>query len=68
MICILCEKEFDEREVVQIAEQEFVSVGGHNPAPLSEEGRCCTKCNFSKVLPARLENMYNPKTKSNGSN
>lgn len=68
MICVLCNKEFDKHEKVQIAGQEFVTVGGHSPAPLSEEGRCCTKCNFGKVLPARLEKIYNPNNKRNGSN
>lgn len=28
---------------------------GHNPHPLSSEGRCCEKCNLNKVLPARLQ-------------
>lgn len=61
MICVLCNKEFDKYENTEIGSETFVSVGGHNPAPLSDEGRCCTKCNFGKVLPARLEAMYNPK-------
>jgi len=65
MICVLCGVDFDTYEKVDIQGEEFVSIGGHNPAPLSEEGRCCTKCNFGKVLPARLEAMYNPKNKRN---
>lgn len=28
---------------------------GHNPAPLAESGRCCSVCNYSKVLPTRIE-------------
>ena len=34
----------------------FVCVGhGHNPLPLyNKEGRCCTSCNMSEVIPARL--------------
>ncbi len=28
----------------------------HNPQPL-EEGVCCTKCNYEKVIPARLEEI-----------
>ncbi len=27
---------------------------GHNPAPLSEDGRCCDYCNTHQVIPARL--------------
>lgn len=58
MICVLCNKEFDKHEKVYIGREEYVTIGGHNPAPLSEEGRCCSKCNYGKVLPARLEQLY----------
>tara|TARA_R110002012_G_scaffold31757_2_gene94758 strand:- start:3396 stop:3545 length:150 start_codon:yes stop_codon:yes gene_type:complete len=28
---------------------------GHNPLPLyNKEGRCCSICNYTKVIPARL--------------
>jgi len=27
---------------------------GNNPAPISEYGICCEKCNLNKVVPARL--------------
>ena len=27
---------------------------GHNPYPIKEKGRCCTKCNNDKVIPARF--------------
>ncbi len=27
---------------------------GHNPYPLSKEGRCCEACNFARVIPARM--------------
>ena len=30
---------------------------GHNPAPLSEEGKCCTDCNYAFVLPARVARL-----------
>jgi hypothetical protein len=66
MMCVLCNEEFDEHEKVHIGNMSFVSVGGHNPAPLAEEGRCCTSCNFKKVLPARLSNL--DKELENGSN
>ena len=34
---------------------------GHNPWPLAlnEKERCCDKCNIEKVVPARLEMLYN---------
>ena len=34
----------------------FITTGhGHNPLPLyNKEGRCCTSCNMSEVIPARL--------------
>ena len=39
--CCLCKDEFEGY--------------GHNPLPLyNKEGRCCTSCNMSQVIPARL--------------
>lgn len=34
---------------------------GHNPWPLSlnDTDKCCDKCNIEKVVPARLEMLYN---------
>ena len=29
--------------------------GGHNPAPLADEGKCCDWCNKTLVLAARLK-------------
>tara|TARA_R100001015_G_C4480355_1_gene61068 strand:+ start:365 stop:550 length:186 start_codon:yes stop_codon:yes gene_type:complete len=46
--CCLCNQEYEGH--------------GHNPLPLyNSEGRCCTTCNFTKVLPARimLKNIKN---------
>lgn len=28
---------------------------GNNPAPVKEEGRCCSVCNYTVVIPARLQ-------------
>lgn len=28
---------------------------GHNADPLNENGRCCSSCNATKVIPARLD-------------
>lgn len=45
MKCILCENQIDEQPKV-----------GHNPEPIISKGRCCTKCNDTKVIPLRLYN------------
>ena len=45
--CCLCGKHFLE--------------WGNDPWPLKEEGICCNKCNAEKVLPARIEMIYNKK-------
>ena len=44
--CVLCDK--------PITDDAY----GHNPAPLAE-GKCCSKCNAEKVIPARLAEMTN---------
>lgn len=62
MICCICEKEFDEYEEVRIGDQVFQTRGGHNPAPVKEEGRCCSECNFSVVVPARVEEFIKERT------
>ena len=39
--CVICEEN---------------SVGyGNNPQPIKDEGKCCDKCNFAKVVPARVQ-------------
>jgi hypothetical protein len=54
---------YDEFTCV-ICEQHSVGYG-NNPAPVKNEGKCCDDCNFTKVLPARLEavNSFNHKNK-----
>lgn len=34
---------------------------GNDPWPVKEDGECCDKCNYEKVIPARIENMYKNK-------
>lgn len=35
---------------------------GHNPEPLKRfEERCCSECNATKVIPARLAGIMRPK-------
>ena len=55
MICCICKNEFDQFEETTIGQMTVRNKGGHNPSPVKEEGRCCTKCNFEIVIPARLE-------------
>jgi hypothetical protein len=44
----------EEVKTCCICKEEFIGYG-HNPLPLyNSEGRCCTVCNFTQVLPARL--------------
>lgn len=47
--CCFCGKEIDD-------------VYSNNPEPLmSAPNRCCTECNYSKVLPARFKSLQQPK-------
>tara|TARA_R100001510_G_C7626188_1_gene186014 strand:- start:478 stop:720 length:243 start_codon:yes stop_codon:yes gene_type:complete len=52
----IVDRKEDKEEVKTccICKEEFIGYG-HNPLPLyNSEGRCCTVCNFTQVLPARL--------------
>lgn len=40
-VCVLCE--------------DFIEFYGNNPAPLRKRGKCCDKCNATKVIPERLK-------------
>ena len=44
--CILCEEKLPENHP-----------GRNSPYPLKtlDDGECCNKCNFTKVLPARIK-------------
>lgn len=55
MICCICNTVFDEHEKINMGGHEFVTHGGHNPAPVKDEGRCCSECNYKVVIPARLK-------------
>jgi hypothetical protein len=43
MKCCICGKE--------------VGKFGHNPYPVRKNGKCCSYCNDTKVIPARIELM-----------
>lgn len=38
-----------------------IAAYGNNPWPLADEGECCDRCNFTKVLPARMGGAHNEK-------
>lgn len=51
--CILCN---------QLVTPEVLGPGslwyeGHNPFPLRSTGRCCKRCNETKVIPTRLASL-----------
>ena len=52
-ICVICEKEIKD-------------LYPHSAAPVAD-GKCCTNCNATKVIPARLAAVYNykPQKKKN---
>ena len=66
MICCICDNTFDENktEEVLLGSMRFMSKGGHNPDPVKDQGKCCSKCNYEVVIPARLEMMYESESKS----
>lgn len=49
-----------DKHVCCICGKEFVGYG-NNPAPVVPygTGRCCDQCNIDKVIPKRLELIYN---------
>ena len=52
MNCVLCNEDIRGEVIDGIAR-----VYGHNPAPLSNGGKCCDECNITKVIPARLNGV-----------
>ncbi len=44
--CVLCTRHLHE-------------LFGHNPAPVKNFGRCCTFCNETRVIPARVKALVN---------
>ena len=42
--CCICGKKFKEY--------------GNNPAPVKDDGLCCNECNYSVVIPARMDMMF----------
>jgi|19_taG_2_1085344.scaffolds.fasta_scaffold48057_2 hypothetical protein len=49
--CVLC----DQLVIPEVlGDGKTLWYGGHNPAPLRLTGKCCRKCNETKVIPTRL--------------
>ena len=44
---------------------DLIPKNSHNAEPVND-GRCCTKCNFEKVLPMRLQEIININKKEKG--
>jgi len=51
--CVLCGEEILPQ--VNPKDGKVFWRGGHNPAPLADEGKCCDWCNKTLVLAARLK-------------
>ena len=51
--CCLCKKEIDKQYT---PEGKMFWDEGHNAQPL-KDGQCCSKCNETKVIPARLKRI-----------
>jgi len=52
-----------EKQKCVICRKDFYGFG-NNPNPIKSEGVCCDNCNFSKVIPARL-NQFERKEEKN---
>ncbi len=53
MKCVLCKEQIDAQRTPF---GEVVWEGGHNAEPI-KRGRCCSVCNETRVIPARLEQL-----------
>ena len=51
--CVLCGDEILPQ--VNPKDGKVFWKGGHNPAPLADEGKCCNWCNKTLVLAARIK-------------
>ena len=50
--CCLCGDKIDE-QVIKTGAKTVIWAEGHNASPL-KNGKCCTECNMSKVVPFRI--------------
>lgn len=54
MKCCICE---DEIDIQYATDGSVIWDQGHNAQPV-RDGRCCSTCNFTVVLAARLKGFY----------
>lgn len=61
MTCCICQNPIDVNAISGWTQ-------GHNAAPVVEDGRCCTSCNASVVVPSRINQIISralPQKKEN---
>ena len=56
MRCVFCNDEIKGEVFTTSSGFQIALDVGHNVDPVAKEGRCCEKCNYSIVMPARIRN------------
>ena len=56
MRCVFCNDEIKGEVFTTSSGFQIALHIGHNVDPVAKEGRCCEKCNYSIVIPARIRN------------
>ena len=56
MRCVFCNDEIKGEVFTTSSGFQIALDIGHNVDPVAKEGRCCEKCNYSIVIPARIRN------------
>jgi len=49
--CVICHQDIEPQ---RDKDGHIYWHGGHNPAPITDEGLCCTSCNDDIVTPTRI--------------
>lgn len=49
----------DDMPICCICKGHLSNPYGNNPQPVRKRGKCCDKCNYDKVLPARMGGLIN---------
>lgn len=56
MKCLFCNDEIKGEVFTASSGFQIALDVGHSVDPIAKEGRCCEKCNYSIVMPARIRN------------
>ena len=56
MKCLFCNDEIKGEVFTTSSGFQIALDIGHSVDPIAKEGRCCEKCNYSIVMPARMRN------------